>query len=242
LKKACALLSGGKDSNYALWRGIKDGFEIACIATVIPRKRDSWMFHYPVMRSVRLQVSLMDMSDRFYEIEVSGEKEREVEELLKGLSEISEEVNFNYIIVGGIASNYQKKRFEKIAKALNARLYSPQWGEDPSGYLLKLIKSDFEFIITEAKVYGLTKEFVGRVVDEKLAMKIISRSKKYGFNAAFEGGEAETLVLYQPLFGDKRLCVEGYRKSLSEFEHVFDIRNVWIGSRFENCVKVIDES
>ena len=242
MKKACALLSGGKDSNYALWRGIKDGFEISCITTVIPEKRDSWMFHYPTIKAVKLQVSLMNMDDRFYEIEVSGEKEKEVEELLNGLIKISKEVNFNYIIIGGIASSYQKKRFERIAKALSAKLYSPQWGEDPSEYLLKLIKSNFEFIITEAKVYGLTREFVGRILNEELARKIILRSRRYGFNAAFEGGEAETLVLYQPLFGNKRLCVEGYRKSLSEFEHIFDIRNIWIGSRHENCIKVTDEN
>ncbi len=185
-----------------------------------------------------LQVKLMNLDNKFYKIEVSGIKEKEVNELLKGLSEIIKDVDFDYIIIGGIASNYQKRRFEKIAEILGVELYSPQWGEDPSEYLIKLVKNGFEFIITEIKVYGLSREFIGTAINEEMVRKIISRSEKYGFNPAFEGGEAETLVLYQPLFGNKRLCLEGHRRSLNEFEHFLDIRDVWIEHKDSNCLKI----
>ncbi len=234
------MLSGGKDSNYAIWRAVNEGFEIACIATVRPRRRDSWMFHFPITEIVKLQVSLIDIPAKHFEIEVSGEKEKEVYELLSSLKKIKDEVDFDHIVIGGIASLYQKRRFALIADKLNVKLYSPQWGKDPSKYLLELISNGFEFIITEIKVYGLDKRFLGVIIDEKAANDIIKRSKKYGFNPAFEGGEAESLVLYQPLFKDKRICITGVRRSLSEFEHVVEIFDSWIGNRTDSCLSIKD--
>jgi ABC transporter with metal-binding/Fe-S-binding domain ATP-binding protein len=242
LGDACVLLSGGKDSNYALWRAVTEGLKVGCVATVRPARRDSWMFHYPLADIVRLQVSLAGLSDVHHEIRVSGEKEVEVNELLAGLKEVVKNDDFEYLVIGGIASLYQKKRFEYVAKELGLKLYSPQWGKDPSSYLLELVESEFEFIITEAKVYGLDRRFVGVVVTKELAEEIVRRSKRFGFNPAFEGGEAETLVLYQPLFRDRRICLEGVRRSLSEFEHVLEVYRAWTDSREKSCLVIRDEA
>jgi diphthine-ammonia ligase len=243
LKRACILLSGGKDSNYAFWRAVREGFQVSCIVSVRPKRRDSWMFHYPLAEAVRLQVKLAGYEDRYREIHVSGEKEIEVYELLVGLKEIKREFDFEYLVVGGIASVYQKRRFELIAKELGTSLYAPQWGMDPFKYLFHLIDNGFKFIISEIKVYGLTKDFIGKIVTKNLAYEIVKRAKKYGFNPAFEGGEAETLTLYQPLFGKHMLCVEGFVRSLSEFEHVLEVTRTWIGERNgEDCVNIVKDN
>ena len=50
---------------------------------------------------------------------------------------------------------------------------------------------------------GLEKEWLGRVIDTESLDRLTLLSKKHGFSLAFEGGEAETLVLDCPIFSKK---------------------------------------
>ncbi|MEM3244998.1 MAG: ATP-binding protein, partial [Metallosphaera sp.] len=50
-------------------------------------------------------------------------------------------------------------------------------------------------------------------------------SRKYKFNPAFEGGEAETFVLYAPLF-KRKLIVEGKPIKLGEYEWEYRIERI----------------
>jgi Predicted ATPases of PP-loop superfamily len=54
---------------------------------------------------------------------------------------------------------------------------------------------------------------------------IVERARKYGFNPAFEGGEAETFVVEAPLFR-RKLNVEGVVRKIGEFEWIFQIERI----------------
>jgi len=236
--RVCALLSGGKDSNYALYRSVKEGHTVSCIVTVEPGRSDSWMFHYHAVNMAKLQIKMMGMEDRHYTVRVSGVKEREVEELLGQLRRIHEERGFDAIVAGGIASVYQRQRLERIADKLGVSVYAPQWGVEPSDYMRRLVNEGFEIIITQITTYGLGPEYLGIPLTHDVVEDIIVRASRYGFNPAFEGGEAETLVLYQPLYGDQRLCVRGRRVSRGEFEHLLLIEEAWISGKKDKCLVV----
>jgi len=45
--KLATLLSGGKDSTYALYSALKQGHEIKYLVTIFPESKESWMFHHP---------------------------------------------------------------------------------------------------------------------------------------------------------------------------------------------------
>jgi len=45
--RVAVLATGGKDSTLALYPRSQRGHEVACLATMIPLREDSWMFHYP---------------------------------------------------------------------------------------------------------------------------------------------------------------------------------------------------
>ncbi len=218
MARACFLLSGGKDSNYALYRGVKDGLEPACILTVKPSRPDSWMFQVPAVELARLQARAMGLEDRHYMVEVSGVKEREVEELASAVEELHGRVGFEVIVAGGLASEYQRRRLEAVARRVGARLYAPAWGMDPAEYLRTLVREGLRFILVSATTMGLTCRHVGRIVDETLAEDIIERARRYGFHAGLEGGEGESLVLWQPLYRLGALAVRGRRRRLGEFE------------------------
>ncbi|WP_062661620.1 hypothetical protein [Aeropyrum camini] len=136
-----------------------------------------------------------------------------MEELKPVLARLKGEAEFDTIVLGGIASRYQLERAKALAGHVGARVYAPLWGVDPENHLLNLVREGFKFIISRAATMGLGPRHVGRVFDEDLAREVIALSRKYGFNPAFEGGEAETLVLSAPHYR-RGICVRGKVASL----------------------------
>ncbi len=234
-RRICSLLSGGKDSNYALYRALEEGYKLACIASFIPRREDSWMFHVPYVPVVFLQAKAMETNVPVFLLEVSGIKEREVEEAIEELKRIKRLVDFNVIVGGGLASRYQLERVKRIASTVGVDIYSPSWGVDQRDYMKLIVREGFEFIITRITTMGLPPSFLGKIISYEDVEEIIKLSRKYGFNPSFEGGEAETLVVYAPHY-KRRICLRGRRVSRSEFEHQLLIEELWLDDPGSKCI------
>ena len=43
--KLAALISGGKDSSFAIYKALQEGHEVTDLVTIIPANEDSYMFH-----------------------------------------------------------------------------------------------------------------------------------------------------------------------------------------------------
>lgn len=231
------MLSGGKDSNYTLYRAIREGYEISCIIVVKPRKDDSWLFHSVYPELALLQAYAMGFRNKTFMVEVSGEKDLELVEFEEFVKNLKKEVDFDGIAYGTILSKYQLKRFEYIAKKLGVSVYAPLWGLDQENYLRMLIREGFEFLITKISAMGLPREFMLKPLSSEHVEKIIELSRRYGFNPAFEGGEAETLVVNAPHYNYK-LCLEGVVVSLSEFEHLLKVNKCWLGLKSSECISI----
>uniref|UniRef100_A0A7C2VM79 Diphthine--ammonia ligase n=1 Tax=Ignisphaera aggregans TaxID=334771 RepID=A0A7C2VM79_9CREN len=237
--KFCALLSGGKDSNYALYRALKEGHTLACVVIVKPIRDDSWLFHAVYPEIALLQAEAMGLEkEKVFLFEVSGEKETEVSELENYMVKLRKEIDFDTILCGAISSRYQLTRFEKIAGRLGVKVYSPLWGIDQEKYMKQLVEEGFVFVITKIMSMGLPPDFLAKPIDLIHVEKIINLSRLYGFNPAFEGGEAETLVVEAPHYRYS-ICIEGVRESLTEFEHVFKISKYWLGEKGRTCVAIL---
>ena len=65
---------------------------------------------------------------------------------------------------------------------------------------MKDLLCKFKVVIVKVACDGLRKKLLGKEIDLEEIKKL---SKKYRFNLAFEGGEAETLVLDAPNFKKK---------------------------------------
>ncbi|MGC9047516.1 MAG: diphthine--ammonia ligase [Caldisphaera sp.] len=232
--KACAFFSGGKDSTYALHKAYDNGLEISCIISIRPMRKDSYMFHYPMVELTKLQTESMGFSDFHYIVDVSGEKEKEMNEILNELLKIKENdgIEFNTLILGGIASKYQYNRFKKIAEKLNSSIFDPQWGEDTEKYLYELVDYGIVFILSQITTYGLSEEYLGIASDKSFVSKIMNLSKRYGFHPAFEGGEAETFVVKAPLF-KKDICIEGSKVKTNEFEYSLNVKKAELCNKFK---------
>ncbi len=222
-RRVCGLISGGKDSNYAFYKALREGATPACILSIRPKASDSWMFHVPLVDLTRLQAKAMGLEDRHIIAEVSGVKEKEVDELEEILREAREKWGFDTISVGALASRYQKERIERIAERIDVDVYAPLWMVDQEEYMREIVREGLRFILVKISVMGLEPDLLGKPIDEELVEVILDRARKYGFNPAFEGGEAETLVVDAPHY-KMRIEVRGkpVRKGPFEWELVVE--------------------
>ena len=234
---ACALVSSGKDSNYALMWAVAHGFNVKCTITFPSRSRESWMLQTINTELARLQSEAIGVPNVSYV--VSGEKEVEVEEMREALREVAEYYGFEYLVAGALRSDYQRLRLEGVARELGLKVVSPAWWCDQERYVRMLVGSGVEFVLTRVAAYGLDAGFLGRIVDDSLIDEILVLARKYGFNPAFEGGEAETLTVYTPLYR-RRLCFDA-RLEVKGGIGELRFNRVWLDSvdaELDRCYRV----
>ncbi|UCD04176.1 MAG: diphthine--ammonia ligase [Candidatus Woesearchaeota archaeon] len=194
--KLAALVSGGKDSIYALYKAQQE-HEVKVIIAIKSENPDSYMFHRPNIDLVKLQANALDLPIIFKK--TPGEKEKELEDLKKAIIEAKEKYKIDGLVSGALASNYQKSRIERICKEINLKSITPIWHVNPREYMIDLL-SKFKVITVKVACDGLKKDSLGKEINLE---KIEKLSSKYRFHIAFEGGEAETLVLDAPNFNKK---------------------------------------
>ena len=193
MSHAVVLYTGGKDSCFALHTAVLHGFTVDYLIVVKSLNPNSWMFHTPGL----------NISSEFEKVtgiktvvfKTKGEKEKELK-VFKQVKEFLENHKINSVFTGAIRSDYQRMRINSMFR--DFRVYSPIWRKNQVKYMREISRI-FKTLIISVSSDGL-QSFIGKIIDEKSVEEIIRNSKKFGFNPAFEGGEAETMVLDAPFF------------------------------------------
>jgi predicted ATP pyrophosphatase (TIGR00289 family) len=200
--RVVVLATGGKDSTLSLYHALKDGYEVEYLVTMIPQREDSWMFHYPNIHLVDLFAQAVAI--KLVKAETAGIKEEEVEDLKRLLATL----DIEGVVSGAIASQYQKKRIDKICKELNLKSIAPLWQKNPLQLLQEIGSLNFETIIVGVYAYGFDQSWLEKKIDSTTIDALIELNKKYGISLVGEGGEYETLVLDAPIFKKRMRIVE----------------------------------
>ncbi|NPA04953.1 MAG: diphthine--ammonia ligase [Crenarchaeota archaeon] len=224
--RICALYSGGKDSCYALHWAVLHGFEVAGLVTLKPRSWDSMLLHYPAAELVKLHSEALGIPLLYREVGGGDE----YGEIVEALREARERFRCSGLVTGALLSDYQRLRFSMACLEAGMRIYSPLWRKNQEEYMRWLVRDGFRILVVSVQAYGLPAWLAGSVLDEELVEEVIRLSRLYGFNPAFEGGEAETLVLDAPLFRS-RLRVKGRRVRLAPYHTVYLIEDAWLEAK-----------
>ncbi len=184
--KAAVLFSGGKDSVFAAFWAIQQGFEVGLLA--IRGEKDSMMFHHPNIQFCKEQAECIGLQITF----VDANNENELEKMKEALKEIGA----GGVVAGAIESEYQKQRIDGIAEELGIASHAPLWRKREN--LLMEMWKYFEIYIVSASAEGMGEEWLGRKFDENAVEEL--RNKKVQVHEFFEGGEAETFVADAPFF------------------------------------------
>lgn len=206
--KLAALISGGKDSSFAIYRALQEGHVVTDLVTIKPVNEDSYMFH-------SANIHLTDLISESCGIPLtirisSGEKEKELDDLKMALFSLK----VDGIAVGAIESEYQASRVKRICDELGLVMYAPLWHKDPESLLNEMIEC-MEIIMIKVAAGGMDETWLGRRFDKKMITDLKELNRKYRVHLAGEGGEYETLVLNAPF----------YRKKID----LIETRKIWMG-------------
>jgi diphthine-ammonia ligase len=202
------LFSGGKDSTFALWCAIHQGYEMACLLTIFPERSDSWMFHYPDLKWTSLQADAIGIPQ--VTANTSGVKENELGAMKEALLEIKHAHAIDCVVTGAIASEYQRWRVERICHELGLRSVAPLWRVNPERLLVEQVEMGLEYVLTACMAMGFDSNWLGRTIDTKAIRELKDLNKRYGTSLVFEGGEAETYVVNAPFFRRRIRIVEAH--------------------------------
>ncbi|MGA1866897.1 MAG: diphthine--ammonia ligase [Thermoplasmatota archaeon] len=204
--RVCCLFSGGKDSSYSLHRMLLSGFEVPVLLTMRSADPDSWLYQTPGMEASHLFQELTGIETRVVDSPVSKDREKEV--LTGALKALKDEFGLDAVCSGALMSDYQRMAFTECAFDAGLVSFTPLWRKDGRSYMRELIDQGFRFILLSYASEGFRPSDLGTIIDEKALDRFISLSERWGSHPAFEGGEAETLVLEAPLY-KHRMIVEG---------------------------------
>ena len=207
-KKLGVLFSGGKDSTLATYMAKEQGYEVSCLISIVSENEESYMFHTPSISKTKNQAERMEIPLIIYA--TKGKKEEELKDLEEAMKKAKKEFGIYGIVTGAVESIYQSSRIQRICNKLDLECFNPLWQKPQFEILDDLIKNNFKVIVTGVFAYPLSKNWLGRKIDNDFIRDIKMLNKKYKINPAGEGGEFETFVLDCPLFS-KKLKIKSFK-------------------------------
>lgn len=216
--KIAALLSGGKDSIYALGCALKQGHTLACVANLYSTdEMDSYMFQTVGTLAVpaisrALGVPLIARPLIGQPLNKKLEYERVEGDEIEDLYELLKEVKYRFpdvqaVVNGAVQSDYQRLRVEQVCTRLGLSSIAPLWRINQTTLLRNMLEDGYESIFIKISAMGLLDKHLG-LQPTSMIDELAELNSKYGFNVCGEGGEYETLILDSPIFSKKLVVLE----------------------------------
>jgi ABC transporter with metal-binding/Fe-S-binding domain ATP-binding protein len=192
MKVAC-FYSGGKDSNFALFWALFQGFEPVLIT--VKGEEYSMMFHHPNIDKTKLQAKSLGVKQHFLK---TNDKN-----WFKDMKALLKKLKVQGIVAGAIASEYQRRKIDKLGEELGIPTYAPLWHKQDE--LMQELVQYFETYIIAVSAEGLDEKWLGKQFKE------LAKAKIPNIHPFLEGGEGETYVANAPFF-KKRIKIKGWKK------------------------------
>lgn len=220
------LVSGGKDSIYAVCRLKDEGHHLAGLLYVYCETDtvDSLMFQtvgkemigkYEACMGVPLFLHRTRCAALNRSLEYEPVEHDEVEDLYQGIRDTLSKVQFDAVSSGAIWSVYQKNRIESICRRLGLLSLTPLFQMDQRELLSKMIAYGIDARVVKVAGGDLGREALNRDLD--YVRSCYGRSRFRDINYCGEGGEYETMVVDAPHFL-KRIEISRFRTQGHEDE------------------------
>ena len=211
------LLSGGKDSLFAVGKALEQGHELVCVANLYAKaEADSFMFQTAGTNCLAALAQALDvplvsraltLASVNTELNYTFTQQDEVEDLYNLLYAVKLKFpQAEAVVSGAVLSSYQRNRVENVCGRLGLVSISPLWKYDQMQMLNEMTEKGYKAVICKISAMGLLEKHLGQNVFGYIS-QFAELKSKYGFHVAGEGGEYETLVVDAPIM-KKRLILE----------------------------------
>lgn len=191
--KVVASWSGGKESCFACYKAIQEGFDVSCFLTMMTNEGKS-NFHM-------LNAKLLDAQSQAIEIPIVKRKttlDTYEQEFKKALRQMKAE-GVKGLVTGDICEVplHEEGWLNRVCKEVDIKPIKPLWGYNTKQVLSDFIDEGFEATVIAVKTEVMGAEWLGR----KLNKKFLSDLLKVGtIDPCGERGEYHTYVTDGPLF------------------------------------------
>jgi diphthine-ammonia ligase len=220
-----ALISGGKDSIYSIYKCFQFGHSVQVLANLYPNnineQRDSFMYQtqgYELLPSIAQCIGLplekrgIKGKSLHQELRYDSPKEDdEVEDLYELLLDVKRKYpGINAVCSGAVLSTYQRNRVENVCQRLNLTSLAFLWNRDQKELLDEMIQNNFEAVLVKVCSMGLDAYHLGKTIAD-CRDYFLKLDKDFGFHVCGEGGEYESIVLDCPLYTKGKLVLDAAR-------------------------------
>jgi len=223
--KLAALVSGGKDSCYALGLAQDAGHDVVVLLNLCPADEreedtDSHCFQtighatapalaaatgLPLLR--RRLTGRSTSTGMGYSAAVAGDEVEDLTALL--VAAAARFRGLQGVISGAVGSDYQRLRVEHAAGRAGLVALAPLWHVPQLQLLADMAAAGLTAVLVKVAAEGLPPgQWLGRSLADATP-RLTALAARLGLNPAGEGGEYETLALDCPAFGCGRLEVVG---------------------------------
>ena len=186
--------SGGKDSCFAGYKALAQGYKISHLVNFISQQYQRVSFHGTEKRLIQLQSQAIGIPVLQKGTTPDGYEAEFKEAVLALLPE-----GIKGMVFGDIYLDEHREWVERVCAELGIEAVEPLWGESTESVLSGFIEAGFEAIVVGAKAQLIDQEWVGRGVD----IDFMNYLKSKDIDLCGESGEYHTLVVGGPLFKRK---------------------------------------
>ncbi|WP_100403499.1 diphthine--ammonia ligase [Bacillus sp. FJAT-42315] len=193
-KRVALSWSGGKDSCMALDLLVKQGYEVACLITTVPKEIGRTFGHDEKTEWIERQSNALSLPLHF----VRCSLDRYTETFIEDLVQLKERFQLEGIAFGDIYLDGHREWGENVAAAVGLPALYPLWSkeEDSLQLLQNFIQSGYKAMIIRLRLDVLDDAWLGRQLDEDFYVDIQSQD----LCPMGEHGEFHTFVYDGPLF------------------------------------------
>jgi diphthine-ammonia ligase len=215
--KVVASWSGGKDSCFAYYKALSQGFDVLSLVTFMESESKS-NFHAINSELLDAQAKALGVplvkrvtEPALYEQQF---KETMLQFKAKGVEGL---------VTGDIyeVAMHEEHWLERVCREVGLKPIRPLWQGDTTKIFKDFVAAGFEATIVRTKLSLLGEEWLGRQLDDKFLSDLL---KLGNVDPCGEGGEYHTVVTDGPIFKQRIKLLEATKSSQGGFGHLEIVR------------------
>jgi len=186
--------SGGKDSCYAFYKAVEQGYKPLILLNVMNEFGDRSRSHGIPKNVLEAQATALNLPIHFFRSTWANYEAK----YIMSLKKLVRDYPITHSVFGDIDIESHRSWEEKVSKAANLEAVLPLWKGDRKQLVLDMIDFGLEAIIVSCNQV-LGPSFLGRVIDKS----ILAEFEALDVDACGENGEFHTLVVNAPFFKNR---------------------------------------